>query len=122
MNISPHYVIQICRNQKEPFLEVAQSVPYQLKGIFNSEMLLFCAFTKHLGFHHIIESGRARGNSTEILARYFENSPSVLIHSVELLKYTEDSLIAMQRLYNTDSKSNSDLTAGVTQKREIFPR
>lgn len=91
-------IIQICKREENYLLNMLEGFSYDIKGILNSEMLLFCSISKFLGIKNIIESGRARGNSTEVLARYFKNSPQISIFSVEYSKYTEDSLIAMKRL------------------------
>ena len=51
--------------------------PHEPRGIFASEMLLFCAVVDLLKQDHdlrIIESGRARGYSTEVMARFFPNT------------------------------------------------
>lgn len=97
-------IIRICHRQKPFFSNILKCVNYELKGIFNSEMLLLCAVSKALGVQFIIETGRARGYSTELMARFFEDSPKVSIISVDYLRYTEDSLLAMRRLSNRYSK------------------
>lgn len=92
-------IIQICEREEWHFRNIIQDLNYEIKGILNSEMLFFCSVSKFLKVTNIIESGRARGYSTEVLANFFKNHPLVSIHSIEYLKYTEDSLIAMKRLH-----------------------
>jgi hypothetical protein len=99
VTFSVQNIIEICREEKPLFLQTLHGFTHEIKGLMNSEMLLFCAMSKHLGAAHVLESGRARGNSTEILARFFAPTPGVRVFSVENLKYTEDSVIATRRLY-----------------------
>src|SRR3990167_5336946 len=55
--------------------------PYEHRGIPHSEMALILHTIKRLGIEAVIESGRARGQSTYLLAKYL---PDVTIHSVEM--------------------------------------
>ncbi|MFC1585854.1 hypothetical protein ACFL5V_09935 [Fibrobacterota bacterium] len=91
-------IIEICNSYKLTFEKSCAKIKYENKGIFYSEMLLFCALTKHLKVNNIYESGRARGQSTEILASFFCEDPFVKIISVEYNKFTSDSFIASERL------------------------
>lgn len=100
MTLTVQNIIKICREGQPLFLQTLEGFTHEIKGLMNSEMLLFCAMSKHLGAAHVLESGRARGNSTETLARFFAASSGVRVFSVECLKYTEDSVIATRRLYN----------------------
>lgn len=58
-------------------------VKYEERGILNSEMLAVCSVCDELNVDIILESGRARGHSTMLLARYFRDKP-VRIVSFEL--------------------------------------
>jgi hypothetical protein len=69
---------------------------YEERGILNSEMLSACALCRELGAEVIIESGRARGQSTYVLARAFEGT-SVAIASIELER-DHDAAFAEERL------------------------
>ena len=62
-------------------LEAIAAEPYEPRGIIHSEMALIIDTIRRLGVEVIIESGRARGQSTYMLAKYL---PSRTIHSVEL--------------------------------------
>ena len=44
---------------------------YEERGILHSEMLAICSICKKLNIDIIIESGRGRGQSTEILSKFF---------------------------------------------------
>jgi hypothetical protein len=76
---------------------------YEQRGILNSEMLTVCALCDRLGAEVIIESGRARGQSTWVLARYFQHSGRsgrpVNIASIELER-DADAVFAEERLAN----------------------
>jgi hypothetical protein len=63
-----------------PDLQSLADIPYQPRGIFNSEMALVIAMCRDHRIDMVIESGRARGHSTLLLARYL---PAVAIHSFE---------------------------------------
>ncbi len=56
---------------------------YEERGILHSEMLAVCGVCEALDVDVIIESGRCRGQSTLVLARYFERSDCEIV-SVEL--------------------------------------
>src|SRR5947199_7327370 len=82
-------------------------------GIWESEMFLFYAAIKPFAPKQILESGRARGKSTLILARCF---PESRIISVEYERQSENASAAEAKLKN---ESNVDLLYG--DSREILP-
>lgn len=82
-------------------------------GIWESEMLLFYAAVKPFAPKQILESGRARGKSTLILARCF---PEARIISLEYDRQSENAVAAEAKLKN---ESNVDLLYG--DSREILP-
>lgn len=61
------------------FQALAQE-PYEHRGILHSEMAMVLYLAQRLGIERIIESGRARAQSTYMLAKYL---PDVEIHSIE---------------------------------------
>src|SRR5436190_23959627 len=83
-------------------------------GIWESEMFLFYAAIKPFAPDQILESGRARGKSTLILARCF---PESRIVSVEYERQSENVPAAEAKL---KSESNVDLLYG--DSREILPQ
>src|SRR6202030_1706027 len=83
-------------------------------GIWESEMLLFYAAVQPFAPRQILESGRARGKSTLILARCF---PSARIVSVEYERESENAPAAETKLKN---EPNVQLVYG--DSREILPR
>jgi hypothetical protein len=82
-------------------------------GIWESEMFLFFAAVNPFAPKQILESGRARGKSTLILARCF---PESRIVSVEYDRQSENAPAAEAKL---KSCSNVDLLYG--DSREILP-
>jgi hypothetical protein len=82
-------------------------------GIWESEMFLFYAAIKPFAPRQILESGRARGKSTLILARCF---PESRIISVEYEHESENAPAAEAKLKN---EANVDLLYG--DSREILP-
>jgi predicted O-methyltransferase YrrM len=82
-------------------------------GIWESEMLLFFAAVQPSAPRQILESGRARGKSTLILARCF---PDARIISVELER---DSFNASAAEAKLDPFSNVELLYG--DSRKILP-
>lgn len=74
---------------------------FEERGILHSEMLAVCAVCDELKIEVIIESGRARGQSTYMLARYFAGRPlHILSIDWEQAGYfrAEDDAFARQRL------------------------
>src|SRR2546423_6149030 len=82
-------------------------------GIWESEMFLFYAAIKPFAPKQILESGRARGKSTLILARCF---PESRIISVEYERESENASAAEAKLKN---ESNVDLLYG--DSRALLP-
>src|SRR5437763_10654804 len=82
-------------------------------GIWESEMFLFYAAVKPFAPKQILESGRARGKSTLVLARCF---PESRIISIEYDRESENAPAAEAKLKN---ESNVDLLYG--DSREILP-
>src|SRR5437763_16079045 len=75
-------------------------------GIWESEMFLFYAAVKPFDPKQILESGRARGKSTLILARCFPEARSI---SVEYERESENAPAAEAKLKN---EWNVDLIYG----------
>jgi Methyltransferase domain len=82
-------------------------------GIWESEMFLFYAALKPFSPKQILESGRARGKSTLILARCF---PDARIISVEYDRQSENAAAAEVKL-----KANSNVELLYGDSREILP-
>lgn len=72
-----------------------RDVPYEDKGVFFSEMLFVLAAVGPGFASRVLESGRARGQSTFVLGRIF---PQADIISVEFDKESPDAPIAEARL------------------------
>ncbi len=69
---------------------------YEERGVLHSEMLAACGIVDALGVRTVLESGRARGQSTLQLARYLEGSGRSLV-SLEMSR-DDDAIFAERRL------------------------
>src|SRR4029077_16898112 len=98
------------------YREIIGSIPLEagFGGIWESEMFLFYAAVKPFAPKQILESGRARGKSTLILARCFPNARVV---SVEFERNAENAAAAEEKL---GPFSNVELLYG--DSREILPQ
>jgi predicted O-methyltransferase YrrM len=74
---------------------ISSETSYEQKGILFSEMLFFGACLEGKKPARIIESGRARGQSTHVLSLMF---PDTEIASIEYDSHSPDCPIAAQRL------------------------
>lgn len=79
----------------ESFRRIVEGTPYESKGILFSEAFFVYACLADAPPHRILESGRARGQSTLLLSKSFPKSKIV---SVEFDQNSEDVPIAEQRL------------------------
>jgi protein-L-isoaspartate O-methyltransferase len=97
------------------YREIIKAIPPEagFGGIWESEMFLFYAAVKPFAPQQILESGRARGKSTLILARCF---PNARIVSVEYERQSENAAVAEEKL---KPYSNVDLLYG--DSREVLP-
>ena len=102
-------VVAECAQKLLPEYErVISSIPPEagFGGIWESEMFLFYAAVKPFAPKQILESGRARGKSTMILARCF---PQARIISVEYERESENAPAAEAKL---KQESNVELLYG----------
>lgn len=84
----------------EEFRAIVRNVPYESKGILFSEMYFFWLIARQLSPRRILESGRARGQSTLILSLCFPRSEII---SVEFDRDSPDVSIAASRLKDRDN-------------------
>ncbi len=99
-------IIQICKQYLSTYEETIKNLRYEPKGIFNSEMLLFISITKKLDVKLIIESGRARGQSTKIIAENFREK-NYKVCSIEFVKFSPDVKTSLRRLKKYENLSLS---------------
>lgn len=88
-------ILEAAQNLADRVRAAADRSGYQEKGILNSEILFMLACVAALKPARIVESGRARGQSTALLALLF---PDREVISFELHKGTPDDEIATRRL------------------------
>lgn len=77
------------------FRKLVGDMPYERKGILFSEMYFFWLLARSLQPRRILESGRARGQSTLILSLCFPQSEII---SVEFDSESPDVAVAAERL------------------------
>jgi SAM-dependent methyltransferase len=82
------------RRSLDRFVEIAGG--YEERGILHSEMLAVCGVSSLLGVDVVIESGRCRGQSTLVLAKFFERTKTKIV-SIEWMR-DENAAFAEQRL------------------------
>ncbi|HEX8591411.1 MAG TPA: class I SAM-dependent methyltransferase [Candidatus Paceibacterota bacterium] len=95
------------------FRQIVGNVSYEAKGILDSEMFFLRLCLKDGFDGRILESGRARGQSTLVLALLF---PRARIISIELDPRSPDVSVAQERL---SGHKNVDLRFGNAE--EILP-
>lgn len=98
----------------ETFKQRTAGLPYESKGVLYSEMLMVFAAVGEGFTGQILESGRARGQSTHCLSVLF---PEAKVVSVEFARDHEDAPVAEARLGPLD---NVQLEYG--DSRELLPR
>jgi hypothetical protein len=82
------------------YLEATEGLVHEKKGIRRSELFFFYALVAGLNPVRIIESGRARAQSTLVLARLF---PGASIVSLESDPASPDVTVAAERLRECDN-------------------
>lgn len=93
--------VRLHADRLRPRFEAAvAAIPYEPKGILFSEMLFLRAAAECRGVRRIIESGRARGQSTEVLCAAFPDRPVV---SIEYAPDSPDVPVAEARLKHYDN-------------------
>jgi protein-L-isoaspartate O-methyltransferase len=119
-NESPSLTKSVVAQHAEVLLpeyrQIIESIPPEagFGGIWESEMFLFYAAIKPFAPKQILESGRARGKSTLILARCF---PEARIVSVEYDRQSENASAAEAKLKN---EQNVELLYG--DSRGVLPQ
>ncbi|MEY2633262.1 MAG: hypothetical protein RIR00_1916 [Pseudomonadota bacterium] len=88
-------ILQALRTCRDEFAQGVASIAYERKGVLYSEMLFLKACASLLPVRRVLESGRARGQSTLILARMF---PALPLISVEYDRNSPDVPVAAERL------------------------
>lgn len=95
------------------FSKIVDGIPYESKGILFQEAFFVYACLADAPPHRLIESGRARGQSTLVLCKSF---PKSTIISIEFDRNSSDVSVAEQRLAGEE---NVELHYG--DAREIIP-
>ena len=114
--ISKNAVLENAARLLPKYREIISTIPPEagFGGIWESEMFLFYLAVHLLSPNQILESGRARGKSTMILARCFPNLPII---SVEFERDSENAAAAEQKLKQFQ---NVELLYG--DSRDLLPQ
>lgn len=97
LGISVESLVEKAAESETRLATILKNEPYEEKGVFNSELLLFISVVELLEPDRIVESGRARGHSTKVLAEYFEDRDIDII-SIEQIRGSDDDKIARDKL------------------------
>lgn len=96
----PTSVIDNAAMHVDQFNNIIEQIPYEEKGVLYSEIFFIWLCLRESKPNRILESGRARGQSTLLLSHCF---PDTEIISVEFEEGTEDAKIANDRLSDRDN-------------------
>ncbi len=110
-SVNLEYVKQYCMKTALKYKEKFRNIldKFEERGILNSEMLLVCSIIQELNIPLIIESGRFRGQSTEILAKFFRDKSTKII-SIELRNDNKDYVEHKLRNYSNLKLLQGDST------------
>ncbi|MAG56472.1 MAG: hypothetical protein CMJ83_09290 [Planctomycetes bacterium] len=86
--------LEEARRRSPVFGALARDIPYEAKGVLFSEILFLAAAVGDFRPPQIVESGRARGQSTYLLGLVF---PDTAIVSIERYRGTDDARVAEAR-------------------------
>jgi len=81
------------------FRDAIKYTEYDRKGMWYSELFIFSLICEILGCRKLIESGRARGVSTEVLSNYFEKTGLEIV-SIDNRPSSADAKVAEKRVSN----------------------
>lgn len=95
MEIDRRKLVSVIGAWKPFFVDLSSKTPYERKGILFSEMFFLRLCTDQCQPKRILESGRARGQSTLMLAKMF---PDIPIISIEHDPNSPDVQVAANRL------------------------
>lgn len=116
-------IIEECKNNLPKFKEVLINTEYELRGIMPSESLLLGSIATLTNIELIIESGRARGYSTQILSGIFPNKNIVSIdldNKSEDVKFSEKILKDKDNVELVYGDSNTIIKEKITKDCIVF--
>jgi len=109
-------LIQLASDYEVQFKTVQERVEFDRRAMWYSELFSFVLMCEYTNCTRIIESGRARGVSTAILAEYFKDSDMEII-SIDDRQDSKDARIAENRLADAEN-----VTLEYGDSREIAPK
>jgi len=93
--LNREHVLEVAESLRKRFEKIGAGTDYESKGVFFSEALFIGACCHDRQPKRFIESGRARGQSTVLLAKSFPERPII---SVEFDSDSPDCAVAARRL------------------------
>ena len=81
--------ITLCKKYLDEFTSKTEGLNIEPRGMAKSELLLIYSIIKKYNSKNIIESGRARGFSTQILAKSLDKTHNIV--SIDFDKYSKDT-------------------------------
>ena len=95
MQLDHYRLLREAEDKKDAFAKLVEDVAYEEKGILYSEMFFLSLAVSQFEPLRMVESGRARGQSTELLAKLYPDMPII---SVEFDENSPDVAVAKKRL------------------------
>ncbi len=114
MPIQIEDVLRNASGLRDRYERIVKNVPYEAMGVLNSEIFFLLAAVGSHRPTQVLESGRARGQSTLLLGLCF---PEVPVRSVEFNRDSPNEEVAARRLADLP---NVELLFG--DSRELLPR
>lgn len=90
-------IIEQCESISREFADICKKQTFYGSGMWNSEVMLFASCAELCNINRIVESGRARGHSTKLLAEYFTDT-NVDIISIEKERGSKNDRKAKEKL------------------------
>ncbi len=109
MQLDHYRLVREAEDRNQEFRELFKDVEYESEGVLYSEMAFMSLAVSQFEPLRILEAGRGRGQSTELLAKLFADMP---VLSVECDQDSENEAVARRRLAGY---SNIDCRIGDAQ-------
>lgn len=107
--------IELCSKYVDEFVLKTKGLTLEPRGMSKSELLLIYSTIKKYNSKVIIESGRARGFSTQVLAKVLDKNYSIV--SIDFDKYSQDTKYSEKLL-----KKYSYVTLIYGDSRKLIPK
>jgi len=116
-------IIRASENNRVAFTQTLQNEKYELRGVFNSEALVLISIINELKTPLFVESGRARGHSTNLVAKHFSQSQLKIV-SIDYEKNEDtafsESYLSKYPIEFVYGDANKVITQHITDDCTIF--